>query len=140
LASEPFFVQTRDASTADYLYFSFVTLTTVGYGDIVPETEKGRLAGVFLMLTGVATLGVLSGTLASAFRSSSRASAAEDGADAASDEAAVDEAPATDQPTANGAATTDDLQAQLADLRAHLVVLEEHVATLVERSSPSPPG
>ena len=127
------------ATFGDSLWWGIVTLTTVGYGDIVPETEKGRLAGVFLMLTGVATLGVLSGTLASAFRSSSRASAAEDAADQA-DEAAADEAPATDQPTANGAATTDDLQAQLADLRAHLVVLEEHVATLVERSSPSPPG
>ena len=33
LGSEPFFVQTQSATTADYLYFSFVTLTTVGYGD-----------------------------------------------------------------------------------------------------------
>ena len=33
LGSDPFFVQTSHATTADYLYFSFVTLTTVGYGD-----------------------------------------------------------------------------------------------------------
>ena len=123
------------ATFGDSLWWGIVTLTTVGYGDIVPETEKGRLAGVFLMLTGVATLGVISGTLASAFRSSNRAAAAEDAADQADDGAAANEAAAT----ADGAAT-DDLQAQLADLRAHLVVLEQHVATLVERSSPSPPG
>ena len=57
------------ATFGDSLWWGIVTLTTVGYGDIVPETQKGRLAGVFLMLTGVATLGVISGTLASAFRS-----------------------------------------------------------------------
>ena len=45
-----------------------MTLTTVGYGDIVPQTEKGRLAGTFLMVTGIATLGLSSGTLASLFR------------------------------------------------------------------------
>jgi voltage-gated potassium channel len=126
------------ATFGDSLWWGIVTLTTVGYGDIVPETQKGRLAGVFLMLTGVATLGVISGTLASSFRSANRA--ADEAADQAGDEAAANEAPATDQPAANGAATTDDLEAQLADLQAHLVVLEEHVATLVERSSPSPPG
>ena len=124
------------ATFGDSLWWGIVTLTTVGYGDIVPETEKGRLAGVFLMLTGVATLGVISGTLASAFRSSSRATAAEDAADQADEGAATNGTAAT----ADGAATTDDLQAQLADLQAHLVVLEQHVATLVERSSPSPPG
>jgi voltage-gated potassium channel len=117
------------ATFGDSLWWGVVTLTTVGYGDIVPETQKGRLAGVFLMLTGVATLGVISGTLASAFRSGNRAAAAADAADQA-DGGAADEAPAT----------TDDLQVQLADLQAHLVVLEQHVATLVERSSPSPPG
>jgi voltage-gated potassium channel len=121
------------ATFNDSLWWGIVTLTTVGYGDIVPDTQKGRFAGVFLMLTGVATLGVISGTLASAFRSSNRA-AAEDAADQG-DGGAADEVPADEAPAA-----TDDLQAQLADLRAHLVVLEQHVATLVERSSPSPPG
>jgi len=42
-----------------------VTLTTVGYGDIVPKTSTGRWAGVVIMFTGIAVLGVLSGSLAS---------------------------------------------------------------------------
>ena len=50
------------------LWWGVVTLTTVGYGDIVPDTEKGRIAGVFLMFTGIATLGLISATLASLFR------------------------------------------------------------------------
>ena len=32
--SDPFFVQTSTPTSADYLYFAFVTLTTVGYGDL----------------------------------------------------------------------------------------------------------
>jgi voltage-gated potassium channel len=112
------------ATFGDSLWWGIVTLTTVGYGDIVPETQKGRVAGTFLMFTGVATLGVISGTLASAFRSVSRSAAA--------DQAAADQAAASD-------AAAADTQAQLADLRAHLVALEQHVATLVERSTPSAP-
>jgi len=42
----------------------------------VPETTKGRVAGVFLMITGIATLGILSGTLASFFRGASVAAQA----------------------------------------------------------------
>ena len=61
------------ATFGDSLWWGVVTLTTVGYGDIVPHTEKGRIAGVFLMVTGLGTLGVLSGTMASFFRTSGSA-------------------------------------------------------------------
>jgi voltage-gated potassium channel len=45
-----------------------VTLTTVGYADIVPKTTTGRWAAVVIMITGVAVLGLLAGSLASFFR------------------------------------------------------------------------
>jgi voltage-gated potassium channel len=57
------------ATYGDAMWWGIVTLTTVGYGDIVPITYTGRIAGVFLMVTGVATLGIISGTLATFFRS-----------------------------------------------------------------------
>lgn len=36
-------------SFADTLYFTMITITTVGYGDIVPVTEKARLIDAFLL-------------------------------------------------------------------------------------------
>ena len=52
LGTEPFFVQTTNATTADYLYFSFVTLTTVGYGDLTAASGIGRGTAVFDALLG----------------------------------------------------------------------------------------
>jgi voltage-gated potassium channel len=52
----------------DALWWGIVTLTTVGYGDIVPHTTTGRVAGIMIMFTGVAVLGLLAGSLASFFR------------------------------------------------------------------------
>ena len=43
LQSEPFFAKGSDLlSTFDFQYFSFITLTTVGYGDLTPGTNAGR--------------------------------------------------------------------------------------------------
>jgi voltage-gated potassium channel len=49
----------------DALWWSFTTVTTVGYGDTVPQTVTGRFVAVALMVAGVSLLGVVTATLAS---------------------------------------------------------------------------
>lgn len=51
----------------DALWWSVVTLTTVGYGDRYPVTLEGRFVAVILMLAGVGLFGTLSGFVASWF-------------------------------------------------------------------------
>ena len=43
LAGQAFFVQTTHPSAMDYIYFSFVTMTTVGYGDYTSALNVGRM-------------------------------------------------------------------------------------------------
>lgn len=49
----------------DAMWWSFTTVTTVGYGDTVPVTVVGRLIAVALMVAGVSLLAVVTATLAS---------------------------------------------------------------------------
>jgi voltage-gated potassium channel len=49
------------------LWWGIVTLTTVGYGDVVPVTLVGRVVGVSLMVVGVISLSLVTATVASVF-------------------------------------------------------------------------
>ncbi|AYD89946.1 two pore domain potassium channel family protein [Actinomyces lilanjuaniae] len=52
-------------SLGDALWWSLVTMTTVGYGDIAPVTTTGRLVAMVFMITGVALIGAVTATLSS---------------------------------------------------------------------------
>ncbi|MER7173685.1 potassium channel family protein [Streptomyces mesophilus] len=51
----------------DAVWWSFTTMTTVGYGDHSPTTGLGRLIAVGLMLSGIALLGVVTANIAAWF-------------------------------------------------------------------------
>jgi voltage-gated potassium channel len=49
------------------MWFSIISMTTVGYGDIVPVTFAGRLIAVVIILTGMGYLSLVTATLAYSF-------------------------------------------------------------------------
>lgn len=52
-----FYHQVEDMDFIDAFYFSFVTLATIGYGDITPHTILGKL---FTVIYGILGLGLVS--------------------------------------------------------------------------------
>ncbi len=53
-------------SLFDSIWYTIVTLSTVGYGDKAPLTTEGRLVGILIILFGVAITGAVTGRIASA--------------------------------------------------------------------------
>jgi len=51
----------------DALWWAFVTITSVGYGDKYPVTTEGRVIAALLMITGVGLVGTFTGFVASWF-------------------------------------------------------------------------
>jgi voltage-gated potassium channel len=49
------------------LWWAMVTLTTTGYGDVVPQSATGRVIGGLVMLCGILVLALLAGILATGF-------------------------------------------------------------------------
>lgn len=57
----------------DAIYWSTVTLTTVGYGDLCPATDLGRLISMFSSLFGVAVIALPSGIITASYLEELRA-------------------------------------------------------------------
>lgn len=57
----------EEKSFSDSLWWALVTVTTVGYGDIVPVSLFGKWLAVLLMLVGIGTIGMLTSALTNFF-------------------------------------------------------------------------
>jgi Ion channel len=79
LGSNAFFAQQHTATIADFLYFSFVTLTTTGYGDLTAAGGLGRAMAVIEALLGQIYLVTIVALLVSRLASRRRGDSSPDG-------------------------------------------------------------
>ena len=72
LGTSDFFADNQPANTQTYQYFSFTTLTTLGYGDFTAAESGGRSIAVLEALTGQVFLATLVARLVAAYRAPDR--------------------------------------------------------------------
>jgi voltage-gated potassium channel len=108
----------------DAFWWSFVTITTVGYGDFYPTTTEGRALGMVLMTIGVGIFGVLTSYFASTFVTPARR------------EAAQQYAPPETGTIAPSAEQMHQLREELAAVRSEMA----QIRALLQASQPPPAG
>ena len=81
LDAAPFFADRQPASTQTFQYFSFTTLTTLGYGDFTAAGNGGRAIAVIEALAGQVFLATLVARLVAAFREPAEQEQTDDRAD-----------------------------------------------------------
>jgi voltage-gated potassium channel len=54
-------------STWDGVWWAVTTMTTVGYGDLSPQSDTGRVLGIFVMLVGIGFIALVTGAVAERF-------------------------------------------------------------------------
>jgi voltage-gated potassium channel len=111
----------------DAVWWAFVTIATVGYGDYYPVTGWGQFMAIILMFFGIGIIGVLSSYLASTFISRQRRREAKILGESKQDEDKdEDEENAEDE-------TTTSLEVELAAMKEELAaikqLLEQHYQT-----------
>jgi voltage-gated potassium channel len=94
-------------SASDALWYTVVTISTVGYGDQYPVTNAGRIIGTGIIIVGVGIFGTFTGYLANLFLGPSKLTG-DSGADAGTDDSAVPEPQAEDAAAPVAAVTHTD--------------------------------
>ncbi|MDP9983916.1 voltage-gated potassium channel [Pseudarthrobacter oxydans] len=77
-------------TASDALWYTIVTISTVGYGDQYPVTDAGRMIGTGIIIVGVGIFGTFTGYLANFFLSPRKKSSAPTAAEAGSRTATVE--------------------------------------------------
>ncbi len=115
----------KKVSTWDGVWWAVSTMTTVGYGDVVPKTEEGKIIAMLVMLVGIGFVAILTAAVAQSFVASQAAATA----------AQVEQAIESDISDALGSALREvgELQRRLGSLEAMLRQAGRADATLPGR-------
>lgn len=62
-----FWMEPKVHSLADGMWLAFTTISTVGYGDLVPSTPAARVFAVFVVLLGYALFSIITASIAALF-------------------------------------------------------------------------
>jgi voltage-gated potassium channel len=98
-------------SGSDAVWWAYVSVTTVGYGDQFPVTNTGRMVGFVVLAVGVGLFGVITGFLANSFLAPKKSS---------------EPAPPP----------TDDTAARLEELTRTVATLTDRIEVLSRQASP----
>lgn len=110
-------------TASDALWYTIVTISTVGYGDQYPVTQAGRIIGSIIIVVGVGIFGTFTGYLATVFLGSKRSEA-----DGASEKAETGPGAAPESASTEAvasAATIERLRILLAQSEANLAEMRE---------------
>lgn len=142
LAAEQYAPDATIKTGGDAVWYTFVTITTVGYGDTYPVTNRGRLIGLLIMAVGVGLFGTLTGFLSNFFLGGSAESEAD--ADVAGETPVTAVTPsAAGEPSAGeqmeaaqhpaGAAVAIDARTKVAELKRLLAEQQQAQAVLARK-------
>ncbi|MFV0287658.1 MAG: potassium channel family protein [Demequina sp.] len=101
----------------DALWWAFVTVTTVGYGDYSPISVQGRVIAVMMMLVGIALIGVVTASVAAWF-------------------VALTSGGEDEEEEAREATRHEELMERIAELEAKITRLADSSAPPAERADP----
>lgn len=124
-------------SFGDAVWWGFVTVTTVGYGDFTPVTIGGRVVAVLIMFTGAAAVGAVTAAVASRFINTANSAKDQSSQESQQPQASVDPhpSPAIGPQAAREDVDLDDVMGQLRQMQGEISRIADQLGKTATRGT-----